>query len=121
MSNFTKKNIQRIVDKVIANYVQQHSSLSKSQDERDSPNLNELNDVNIDDTSRFQSKKLNFFNFTYQDKSIFDVSTLKNFEKKTIYRDVFIFINRIKHFAITHDVELIRNNLYRCLQNEIFI
>ena len=61
MLNFTKNDIQRIVDKIIINYVQQHLSQSKSQNERDSSNLNELNDVNIDDTSRFQSKKLHFF------------------------------------------------------------
>ena len=82
--------------------------------------MNDLNDLNDDDDIfRFQSKKLNFFNFTYQNKSFFETSTLKNFSEKTIYRDVFIFIDRVKHFAVIHDVELIRNNLYECLQENV--
>ena len=117
------EDIQRIVDKVITNYVQQNSSQSNSSNvsnDRDSSNLNELNDMNVD-TSRFQSKKLSFFNFTYQNKTIFEVAALKNNAKDIIYRDVFTFINRVKNFAAIHDVELIRNNLYRCLQNDVLI
>ena len=61
------EDIQRIVDRVITNYVQQNSSQSDSSDvsnDRDSSDLNELNDMNAD-TSRFQSKKLSFFNLIY--------------------------------------------------------
>ena len=68
---FFDENIQRIVDKVITNYVQQNSLQSNSSNvsnDRDSLNLNELNDMNVD-TSRFQSKKLSFFNFIYQNMS----------------------------------------------------
>ena len=70
-----------------------------------------------DDCSRFQFKKLNFFDFKYNKKTIFEAISLKNIIEKIVYRDVYLFIERAKNFAKTHDDNIIRINLYRCLKN----
>ena len=71
--------------------------------------------------SRFQFKKLNFFDFKYNKKIVFEVIFLKNTIEEIIYRDVYFFIKRAKNFVKTHDDNIIRTNFYRCLKNIVII
>ena len=76
---------------------------------------------NNDKHSRFQFKKLKFFDFKYDEKTTFEVAFLKNINEKIVYRNVHVFINCVKDFAQTHDENVIRINFYRCMKNIIFI
>ena len=49
--------------------------------------------------NRFVFKKLNFFDFIYNEKSVVNVLSLKNINKNIIYRDVYIFIVRVQTFV----------------------
>ena len=42
--------------------------------------------------------------------------SIKNSNEKIIFRDVHVFVNRIKNFVVIHETKLIRNILYRYLQ-----
>ena len=66
---------------------------------------------------RFVAKELGFFNPFYQGKSAAVGPPLENSGEGTIFRDVYVFISRAKDFAATHGAELVRHNLYRCLQD----
>ena len=120
MPTLSDEDIQRIVDRAITNYVQQNPSQSGPPGvpgDRGPSGLDGLNGMNAG-TSRFQPKELGFFNPTYQGKTAFEAAALENSAEGIIYRDVFTFISRAKNFAAIHGAELIRNNLYRCLQDD---
>ena len=50
-------------------------------------------------SNRFVFKKLNFFDFIYDEKSVVNVLSLKNTNKNIIYRDVYTFIVRAQAFV----------------------
>ena len=121
MSILSKQKIERIIEKTfrktIKKYIRKNSSQSKIQKKQNLSNKNVFND----NTFRFQSKKLNFFNFFYQNKSTSKIFSFENTNENIIYRNVYIFINRIKQFIETYEKKIIRNNFYRCLQNHVLI
>ena len=86
-------------------------------------NNNEINVTknNNDEHSRFQFKKLNFFNLKYDEKTTFKIVFLKNINEKIVHRNVHVFINRAKNFVKTHDENVIRINFYRCIKNIVSI
>ena len=69
---------------------------------------------------RFVSKKFEFFNFNYQNKTAIETILSKTTMKKTIYRDVHIFMFRAKKLFHIHIYNVIRNEFYKCLQNDVF-
>ena len=81
-----------------------------------------IDDENIDDVfnidnndDRFNSKKLNFFNFFLNNKFDFIDSSMKHINDDTMFRDVYLFITRVKNFVVVHETKMIRKNLFRCL------
>ena len=85
-----------------------------------------IDDENIDDVfnidnndDRFNSKKLNFFNFFLNNKFDFIDSSMKHINDDTMFRDVYLFITRVKNFVVVHETKMIRKNLFRCLQNDV--
>ena len=62
-------------------------------------------------TSRFLSSDVRFFNSFYNNKSSDIKAEIEYIEKKIYFRDITIFINRIKNIARIKDIELLRNNL----------
>ena len=69
--------------------------------------------------SRFNSKKIYFFNFHFNDKTSFIDASMKYISDNTMFRDVYLFITRVKNFVDVHDVKLIRKNLFKYLQNDV--
>ena len=91
---------------------------ASSQDERE---FSEAAVTKTVDTSRFVSKKFDFFNSRYQNKTTAKASALENIDENIIYRDVHVFIFRIKNYFHIYDYQLIRDIFYWCLQNDVFI
>jgi uncharacterized protein YecA (UPF0149 family) len=96
-------------------------SIEQFEQSKSSKFVDFVDDNIVDDFNRFVIKKLKFFDFNYDDKSTSIDSSLKNINEKTIFRDVHVFVNRIKNFVNTLNVELIRNNLYRYLKKNVLI
>ena len=78
-------------------------------------------DENNDDIFRFVTKNIDFFDFNYENKSIFTNALLENINDETIFRDVHVFIDRTKNFVDTQKIELMRNNLFKYLKNDVLI
>ena len=84
----------------------------------DDENIDDVFDIDNND-DRFNSKKINFFNFLLNNKFAFIESSMKHINDDTIFRDVYLFITRVKNFVVVHETEMIRKNLFRCLQNDV--
>ena len=93
------------------NVVEFVKSIKQSKQSKLSKSIDLIDDNIVDDFNRFVIKKLKFFHFNYDDKSASIDSSLKNINENTIFRDVHVFVNRIKNFVNTQNVEIIRNNL----------
>ena len=84
----------------------------------DDENFDDVFDINNND-DRFNSKKINFFNFFLNNKFVFIDSSMKHINDDTMFRDVYLFITRVKNFVVVHETKMIRKNLFRCLQNDV--
>ena len=84
----------------------------------DDENIDDVFDIDNND-DRFNSKKINFFNFLLNDKFVLIDSSMKHINDDTMFRDVYLFITRVKNFVVVHETEMIRKNLFRCLQNDV--
>ena len=116
----SKENIQRIVDRALNNYVQRHSSQLEFSSSKDASSSTEL-DEQEEDTRRFNSKKVDFFNLKYKKLNVNESATIENINNDIIFRDVYLFVSRIKNYNNTLDVDIVRTNLYLCLQNNALI
>ena len=63
--------------------------------------VNNDNDDDNDNIFRFVTKNIEFFDFNYNNKLTTIESSLKNINDETIFRDVHIFVNRVKNFVDT--------------------
>ena len=120
ITTILKENIQRIVDRALNNYVQRYSSQLELSSSKNASSLVEL-DEQKKNTRRFNFKKVNFFNFKYKKLNANESATMKNINDDTIFRDVYLFVNRIKNYINTLDVDVVRTNLYLYLQNNALI
>ena len=57
----------------------------------------------------------------YKFKFVVIEKSIKHFDKNTYFHDVDIFIDRVKNMIIVKNIELIRQNLYICFRNIVFV
>ena len=96
-------------------------NLSEFSNDSESSSSIELNELNNNDTSRWNVANLNFFDFFYDDKSIDIDDVMKHINKNTYFRDVHLFIERARNVITIKNVDLIRENLWTCFRNTIFV
>ena len=65
---------------------------------------------------RWNAFELRFFDSLYDEKSAVIDNVIEHFDKDTYFRDIYIFIERIKNIAQIKDDTIVRNNLYTCLR-----
>ncbi len=68
-------------------------------------------------SSRFKTSNLDFFYLDALDNCKLDNIIFAY--KKTIYREIFIFVERINSYAYVVNKVVIRNNLFLCFYNSI--
>ena len=49
--------------------------------------------------SRFNSDDVEFFNSFYESKSIYTILVIKYTKKNTFFRDIYMFINRVRNIV----------------------
>ena len=105
------------IKEMIASQTRQSKQVdfNDSIDSSDSSEFFDDND-NDNDTSRWQSIDLEFFDSYYENKFFVIVSSMTHFDKDVIFRDVHVFVNRVKELIIIKKAKLIRNNLSTCLR-----
>ncbi len=88
----------------------------KSFESTDSTDLADDDDEN-DHCNRWNSTEVRFFDFMYNDKFMHTDDFLKHSDKKTYFRDVHLFIEHVKNILYIKDINLVRTNLWICLQD----
>jgi hypothetical protein len=68
---------------------------------------------------RWNAINLEFFDLTYDDKILITSKFMQHVEKNIYFRNVHLFLDRIRNFVATKKVEIMRNNLYTCLRESI--
>ena len=70
------------------------------------------NDEHIDKSIKWNFANLDFFDFYYDDKSLVnEINFIVNIEKNIYFRNVHLFIVRIKKMTFICDDQLVKNNL----------
>ena len=68
-------------------------------------------------------ENVNYFNFIYVDvNNFFNTTFIVNIERYLFYRDVYVFIDRLKNFVNKFiDEQRIKIFLFDCLRDDVFI
>ena len=76
--------------------------------------INRLNNDN--NWKRWVVVDIEFFDFHYDGKIVVIASAVEHVEKNMYFRNIYVFMKRIKDIIIVKNSELIRNNLYTCFK-----
>ena len=134
--NILSSNLQTLIDNVVQNAINNAldrfqrrmsfilSELSESVESAESFESFELfgpsenSDAENDTTaSRWNVSEIEFFDLNYDDKFFSTESVIEHFDKNIYYRDVHVFIERIRQMTIILSLELVRRNLSFCLRD----
>jgi hypothetical protein len=74
-----------------------------------------------EETSRWNSEDIEYFDSNYDEQSASIDTVVKQVEKNTYYKNVHMFIERVKEMITVLDVERIRQNLFIYLREIILI
>ncbi len=72
-------------------------------------------------SDRWVTTNLRFFDLTYDDKILATTESMQQAEKNTFFRNIHLFINRVRNFAVVKDYDTVKNNLYICLPDMTMI
>ena len=122
-------NIQAAITAAIAQYVAQHPPQPGPQGVPGPPGNpgapgapgapgNDGSANGRNDTPRFVASDVGFFDPFYDNKSNDTGPGVEHAGKETYFRDILVFIDRIKDVARVKGAELLRNNLQICLRGE---
>lgn len=116
-------NIEAIITNAIARYVRDHSPNQGPPGppgppgDPGEPGADAANGNN-GNGNRFLATDVGFFDPFYDGKSSDTGAGMEHAGKETYFRDVIVFIDRIKDVARVKGAELLRNNLQICLRGE---
>ncbi len=86
-------------------------------DNSDSTGDESRSDFNSQWRERWNSSNIGFFDSHYEDSDNFKSELMIHIGKKTIFRDVHLFNERVKDIAVIKSEKMIAENLYTCLQD----
>ena len=84
---------------------------------RESRRFEEATSNNSNDNTKWNAEKLRFFDSMYDNKSISIDQVMKHAEKNIYFRDVYLFLNRVKDMTLIHEDQFVRKNLFICLRD----
>ena len=103
--NLTKKNIQIIIMSIFIIFIQ-----------------NAVVKINISiqkvfSKNYFKITNVNFFDFKFE--KFYDFDNVVQINKNVYYRNVFMFVKKIKNAMITYEIKTIKINLSICLRETV--
>ena len=66
---------------------------------------------------RWNVQNVNFFDSYYENKTIFIDDSISHFDKNTFFKNVHLFVNRVKNIVAVKNLKLIRKNFWTCLRD----
>ena len=116
--NAKMKRVLTRMQKMLNDIIKQRNQ-SKSSNSSKLLSESELNETNADDsTPKWNPVELNFYDFNYDDKTFSnDDASMKHAEKNIYFKNVHLFVIRVKEIAMIKNNQLRKNNLWTCLSN----
>ncbi len=68
-------------------------------------------------SERWVTADLEFFDSTYNEKILATIESMQYAEKNIFFKNIHLFIDRVKNFAMIKDYDAVKNNLYTCLRS----
>ena len=112
--------MQIVIDKFMKTMFQRFKNLIDKQYQFSI--INFVFNANVDSnqfTIKFSFKKLKFFDHKYDKKTTTKNEFIENTFEKTIYKNLHIFINRVRDFTQTYKTKIIKNNFFRYLKKNV--
>ena len=106
--------IQIIINKFIKTMFQRFKNLINEQ--HSSSTIEFVYTTNVDN-NQFTIK---FFDYKYEKKTTTKNEFIENTTEKTIYKNLHIFVNRIRNFIRIFETKIVKNNFFRCLKKKTF-
>lgn len=66
---------------------------------------------------RWNAQDVDFFDSYYESKTIFIGESVFHFGKNTFFKNIHLFVSRIKDIVVVKNFKLVRNNLWICLKD----
>ena len=101
---------------IIAEFRVMLESLEPSED-LEPQEESELVDNNTDDTKRFNPDDVDYFDSFYESKFIDTIFAIEHIDKNIFFRDIYVFVDRVKNVARAKSNTLLRQNLQICLRD----
>ena len=114
--------VQTVINKFMKTMFQRFKNLINKQ--HSSSTIKFVFNANVNNNQfiiKFSFKKLKFFDHKYDKKTTTKNEFIKNTFEKTIYKNLHIFINRIRNFIQTFKNKIIKNNFFRYLKKNVLI
>ena len=110
IEDFTK--IQLIQLRIIMIEFHVVLNLSKSFDSSKEFETQKPSDVNVNGgIDRFNSNNVGYFDSFYVNKSVDIVFIIKHIDKNIFFRDIYVFVNRVKNVTRVKNIFILRQNL----------
>jgi hypothetical protein len=68
-------------------------------------------------SNRWVVADLRFFDSTYDEKFLATTESMQHAKKNIFFRDIHLFIKRVRNFAMIKNYDTVKNNLYTCLRD----
>ena len=114
-----------VVTQVLQQFQQQLTQMQNQSNSIESLNSSKSideNDNNNDDNNnfQFQSKYIKFFDSHYNKKIVIIEALMKHINESIVFRDVHVFVIKVKTFVVTKNEKMIRRNFFlfkkRCFE-----
>lgn len=128
-AKMTSKQINQLIEQIVARALQQTEhgppgppgppEPAGSSEPQDPQDLAE-ND-SMAEERQFNPEDIEYFDLNFENRSAATGDAIAHSEKDTYYKNVHVFVEKIKKMAIVLDVEIVRRNLSSCLRKTIFM
>ena len=120
-SNQQRQELLKIIVEVLQNQTRDEVDLTSLDDILfvDS-NIEDQTQSNERDSQNWKLDKVEFFDLEYKDSSNVN-SFIVNFERHVFYRDVYVFIDRVKNLTLMRDFDKFRMIISQCFRDNALI
>ena len=93
---------------------------NNSQEPQNKRNKRKKSESSENESERWNLDEINFFDSMYDGKFVIIENFIEHIGKNIYFRDVYLFIERIKNMTVIKNAKMIKNNFYTCLRDTAF-
>ena len=122
--------IEKVINKTLSDIQKDLFDSPDSQNLADNESLSDFQDfqnsaekieITMNESNRWNSENIEFFDFNFESKSVITDKLLKHSKKDIYYKNVHVFTERIKKMIIVLNADVVKRNLSSCLRDTVFM